>query len=141
MKAYFLLFAGILFLLSCTDQSKNILMPEIKDCDSATIMYYITPGNPKFFSMSKVRNIDSLLPITADVNGKIITGKDSCTTLGKIFFYGKEDVVYPVYFSTDPGCMTFSFIKTGEKYFTKMGAKSKAFLERYRITAKEPGSE
>ncbi len=130
-----------LLLLSCNNKSKNNLMPEIKDCDSATIMYYKTPGNPRFFSMYKVRNIDSLLTITADVNEKVITGKDSCTTLGKIFFYGKGDAVYPVYFSEDPECMTLSFIKTGEKYYTKMSNDTKNVLDLYRLTAKEPGGQ
>ena len=116
-------------------------MPEIHDCDSATIMYYKTPGNPRFFSMTKVRDMDSLAVITKDVNGKLITGKDSCITLGKIFFYGKGEAVYPVYFSGDNTCMTLSFIKTGEKYFTKMSDETKKILDRYQLSAKEPGSE
>jgi hypothetical protein len=141
MKAYFTLVTGILFLLSCTNPSKNNGMPEIKDCDSATVMFYKTPGNPRFFEMAKIKDMDSLDDIIADANGKMITGKDSCTSTGKIFFYGKGDAVYPVYFSTGAGCMTFSFIKTGEKYFTKMGAGSKTFLDKIRLTAKEPGIE
>lgn len=141
MKAYFILFTGILFLLSCTNNSKNNGMPEIKDCDSATIMYYKTPGNPRFFVMAKIKDMDSLDIITADANGKLITGKDSCISTGKIFFYGKGGAVYPVYFSTVEDCMTFSFIKTGEKYFTRMGAGSKIFLDKIQLTAKEPGAE
>ena len=111
------------------------------DCDSATIMYYKTPGNPRFFVMAKIKDMYSLDVITADANGKIITGKDSCISTGKIFFYGKGSAVYPVYFSTGADCMTFSFIKTGEKYFTRMGAGSKIFLEKIQLTAKEPGAE
>ena len=141
MKAYLILITGILFLLSCTGPSKNNGMPEIKDCDSATIMYYKTPGNPRFFVMAKIKDMDSLDVITADANGEIITGKDSCISTGKIFFYGKGSAVYPVYFSTVADCMTFSFIKTGEKYFTKMGAGSKILLDRITLTAKEPGGE
>ncbi|MBK8493885.1 MAG: hypothetical protein IPL50_01970 [Chitinophagaceae bacterium] len=141
MKAYLILFTGILFLFSCTDPSKNNGMPEIKDCDSATIMYYKTPGNPRFFLMAKIKDMESLDIITADANGKIITGKDSCISNGKIFFYGKGEAVYPVYFSTVEDCMTFSFIKTGEKYFTRMGPGSKIFLDKIQLTAKEPGSE
>ncbi len=141
MKTYMLFFTAIFLLLSCTDHSKNNGMPEINDCDSATVMFYKTPGNPRFFEMAKIKNMDSLDDIIADANGKMITGKDSCTSTGKIFFYGKGDAVYPVYFSTGSGCMTFSFIKTGEKYFTKMGTGSKTFLEKIRLTAKEPGSE
>ena len=125
--------------MSCNNKSKNNLLPEIYNCDSATIMYYNEPGNPRFFSMQKLKEMDSLAVITKEVNGKVITRKDSCTTLGKIFFYGKLEAVYPVYFSTDAGCMTLSFIKTGEKYYTKMSDSSKKILDRYRATAKEPG--
>jgi len=141
MKAYFILLTGILFLLSCTNPSENNGMAEIKDSDSATIMYYKTPGNPRFFVMAKIKDMGSLEDITADANGKIITGKDSCASTGKIFFYGKGDAVYPVYFSTGAGCMTFSFIKTGEKYFTKMSSGSKNFLDKMQLTAIEPGGE
>jgi hypothetical protein len=91
--------------------------------------------------MYKIRNMDSLLAITSDVNEKIITGKDSCTSTGKIFFYGKGDAVYPVYFSIGTDCMTLSFIKTGVKYFTKMSDDSKMILDRFRLIAKEPGGE
>ncbi|MBK6633440.1 MAG: hypothetical protein IPG38_03160 [Chitinophagaceae bacterium] len=70
-----------------------------------------------------------------------LPGKTVVSQQGKIFFYGKGSAVYPVYFSTVADCMTFSFIKTGEKYFTKMGAGSKIFLDRIMLTAKEPGGE
>lgn len=141
MKKYIIITISIFLLYSCSDSQKNNQMPEIYDCDSATIMYYKTPGNPRFFFMTKVRDMDSVAAITKDVNGKLITVKDSCITQGKIFFYGKGDAVYPVYFSTDADCMTLSFIKTGEKYFTTMSDAGKKILDSYQLTAKEPGSE
>jgi hypothetical protein len=141
MKKYVLMHCSFLFLLSCNNKSKHNLIGEIKDCDSATIMYYTTPGNPRFFSMTKITVMDSLADIIEDANGKVITVKDSCTTQGKIFFYGKGDAVYPVYFSGETECMTLSFIKTGEKYFTKMSNKTKLTLDFYKIFAKNPGTE
>ncbi len=141
MKKYILLFTGILFLFSCKNDSKNNLIPEIKASDSATVMFYITPGNPRFFVMAKIKDMDSLADIIEDANDKPITGKDSCTSTGKIYFYGKGEAVYPVYFSTDAECMTLSFIKTGEKYFTKMSNDTKKALDLYRLTAKEPGGK
>jgi hypothetical protein len=37
--------------------------------------------------------------------------------------------------------MTLSFIKAGEKYFTKMNKHAKSILDRYQLAAKEPGGK
>ncbi|MEQ1677371.1 MAG: hypothetical protein ABL876_11755 [Chitinophagaceae bacterium] len=104
-------------------------MPEVNDCDSATVMYYHTLGDPRFFNMTRVKNMDSLSAIVRDVNKKLVPAKDSCVTQGKIYFYGKGGAVYPVYFSRKEECMTLSFMKTGEKYFTKMSTAAKEALD------------
>lgn len=126
---YRLIIATLLVsILSCSDKTANGLMPELKGCDSATVIYYHTPGDPRFFNMTRVRNMDSLSAIVKDANQKQVPAKDSCTTQGKIYFYGKGGAVYPVYFSRKDECMTLSFIKTGEKYFTKMSTAGKVIL-------------
>lgn len=114
------------------------MMPEMATCDSAVIMYYHTPGNPRFFNMVKLKDKESLSVIAADANGKVIKSKDTCTSQGKIYFYGKGDAVYVTYFSRIDDCKTLSFIKTGVKYFTRMSSESKELLDKLQKDAKEP---
>jgi hypothetical protein len=136
---------GILFLLTiyfsaigCSGKSKNNMMPELAYCDSATVMFYNTPGNPRFFKMTKVHEKSILSAIAEDVNGKEMSGKESCTTQGKIYYYGKGDEVFVVYFNKDNPCMQLSFIKTAEKYFTKMDKATQKILDHLQKIAKEP---
>lgn len=116
-------------------ETEKKLMPEIAACDSAAVMYYHTPGNPRFFSMTKVYDKGSIEAFSTQVNGSLITGKDSCVTEGKIYFYGKGDAVHVVYFSRVKECMTLSFIKTGVKYFTRMEDNTKQLLEQWQKKA------
>lgn len=113
-------------------------MPEMATCDSAVIMYYHTPGNPRFFNMVKVKDKEWLSLISNDVNGKVTNSKDTCTSQGKIYFYGKGDAVYVTYFSRNDDCQSFSFIKTGVKYFTNMSSETKELLDKLQRDAKEP---
>jgi hypothetical protein len=117
-------------LLSCkSEQGKKNLLPALADSDSAVVMYYHSPGDPRFFNMIKVTEKNPLPVITRDVNDRVIKAKDSCVTQGKIYFYGKAGEVETVYFSRKEDCMTLSFIKTGEKYFTKMSNSTKELLD------------
>ena len=127
-----------LFVTGCKDQSGNNLMPELAACDSATVMYYHTPGNPRFFNMIKVFDKTIITTIAENINDRLIAGKDSCVTRGKIYCYGKGDAVYVIYFTNEPDCMTFSFIRTGEKYFVRMNSNCKKILEDLLKVAKEP---
>jgi hypothetical protein len=132
------LLPGLFFAVACSsDIGKRNLMPEIAGCDSAVVMYYQTPGNPRFFSMTKLYDKTLFAGIDKAVNGKTISGKDSCVTEGKIYFYGKGDAVYPVYFSREKDCMTLSFINTGEKYYTRMGDDVNKQLVEWKKSAKE----
>lgn len=124
--------------MACKDNAKKNIMPEMATCDSAVIMYYHTPGNPRFFNMVKLKDKESLSVIAADANGKVIRSKDTCTSQGKIYFYGKGDAVYVTYFSRIDDCKTLSFIKTGVKYFTRMSSESKELLDKLQKDAKEP---
>lgn len=129
MRRFFIFFLLLFTLASCRNTAKKGLMSEVNDCDSATVMYYHTPGDPRFFNMTRVRDMDSLSAIVRDVNKKLVPAKDSCVTQGKIYFYGKGGAVYPVYFSRKEECMTLSFMKTGEKYFTKMSTTAMEVLD------------
>ena len=126
-----------LLILSCKEPAQKNLLPELTSCDSAAIMYYHKPGNPRFFNMTKLFDKTSLSLIAADINGKIIAS-DTCATQGKIYYYGKGDAVYIAYFTRANECMTFSFIKTGEKYFVKMGDEVKKLLDELQQKAVEP---
>jgi len=119
----------IILFHSCTGTPASGLMEELKQCDSAVVMYYHAPGDPRFFNMTRVKKMDSLAVLVTDVNNKPGQAKDSCNTQGKIYFYGKGGAVYPVYFSRREECMTLSFIKTGIKYFTVMSREAKGILD------------
>lgn len=142
LRHLFIKITIIYFLIvGCKDQSRKNLLPELVTCDSAAVMYYHTPGNPRFFDINKVYDKKVLAAIAKNVNGKIIKAKDTCTTQGKIYFYGKGDAVYSIYFSRLKDCRTISFIKTGEKYFVSMTDATKELLEELHVAAKEPGTE
>ena len=138
-----LLISLSLFLLiaSCKEAKNNNLMPELATCDSAAIMYYNEPGKPRFFNMAKLYDKESISALSENVNGKMATGKESCVTEGKIYGYGKGDAVCVVYFNKSGNCMVLSFIKTGEKYFTRMNKATQKILTDLQKTAKEPGNE
>ncbi len=115
---------------SCKQKTVKIkMLPALAESDSAIVMYYHIAGDPRFFNMIKVNEKNPLPVVTKDVNDKVISAKDTCTTQGKIYFYGKAGAVETVYFSRNKDCMTLSFIKTGEKYFTKMSDKAKELLD------------
>lgn len=111
-------------------------MNEIFQSDSAVFMFYTTPGNPRFFTYTKVKNMKSLVNLYRNVNNTITDSLPGCITQGKIYFYKGKEVVYPVYFNNIDSCATFSYIKTGEKYYTKMDVESKNFLDSLKIIAK-----
>ncbi len=117
------------FIISCKEKTVKNVLPVLVEADSAIIMYYHVKGNPRFFNMKKVIGKNPLPLINADANNSIIEAKNNCITEGKIYFYGKVGAVETIYFSRDPDCMTLSFIKTGEKYFTKMNKATKALLD------------
>lgn len=141
-KLSILTFSISFLIMACKEEkANNILMPELTTCDSAAIMYYHEPGKPKFFNMAKVYDKNAIAALAENVNDKLISGKDSCTSQGKIYGYGKGDAVYVVYFSRGTDCMTLSFIKTGEKYFVEMSEAVRKILDDLEKTAMEPKSE
>lgn len=131
MKLFFLAFGcGLFTIMGCKEVTVKIkMLPAIAESDSAVVMYYHIPGEPRFFNMINVRGKNMLPSIASDVNDRVIDAKNSCTTQGKVYFYGKGGAVEVVYFSREEDCMTLSFMKTGEKYFTKMSKDSKRVLD------------
>lgn len=127
--------------ISCRDDTKRELMKELKTTiDSAAVLYYNTPNNPRFFKYVKVNELKSLSPVISDVNKRVIKKRDDCATQGKIYFYGEEGKVYIVYFADTDDCMTFSFIITGEKYFVKMSESAARLLKELKQKAKKPST-
>lgn len=117
-------------LLSCkSEPGKKNMLPSLSESDSAIVMYYHTPGNPRFFNMTKVYDKAFITRFSEIVNKKTTEVKENCTTQGKIYFYGKKGAVETIYFSRADSCMTLSFIKTGEKYFVKLSKELKLSLD------------
>jgi len=114
------------------------MMDQISLADSAACIYYDKPSNPRFFKVTKVRDIGLLKTVISDVNSGSISGSASCQTLGKFYFYGKGDIVDVVYFSNADSCMRFSFIKNGEKYYARMGEKSQQLIDSLHKKALTP---
>ena len=132
-------FAVLGILIGCEEKGgPNNLLPELYTCDSASIMYYHTPGNPRFFKMTKLADQSSLASIAADINGNTITANDTCASQGKIYYYGKADEVYVAYFNRAKECGTLSFIKSGHKYFVRMSDQVKKLLDELEQKAVEP---
>jgi len=114
------------------------MMDQINLADSAACIYYDKPSNPRFFKVTKVRDMALLKTVIADVNSGNISGSKTCQTLGKFYFYGKGDIVDVVYFSNEDSCMSFSFIKNGEKYFSRMGKDAQQLIDSLRKKAITP---
>ncbi len=116
------------------------MMDQINLADSAALIYYNQPGNPRFFTVTQLHNPEFLSGLIEDINSPQVADDKDCPTLGKLYFYGKGDIVDVVYFSNNDSCMTFSWIKNGEKYFTPMGMASKKFIDSMKNFAREPRS-
>jgi hypothetical protein len=104
------------------------------------IMYYDSPGNPRFFKYIKQYGTNETEQLIRDINGELITNNEECISVGKIYFYGKNGNVDVVYFNNKNECMTFSFVITGEKYFVKMSKGSASLLNSWQSSAREPVS-
>jgi hypothetical protein len=151
MRPIFFVLLMIFSFLSCINHEKKTteqvsseqytpivpkgMMDQIKLADSAVVIYYNKPGNSRFFKVYKIPDLDLLQPVISDVNSVLIEPKDNCLSLGKLYFYGKGDVVDVVYFSDADSCRSFSFIKNGEKYFTLMGDKAQRLIESVKLFA------
>jgi hypothetical protein len=79
-------------------------------------------------SQRKMRESTSESPAAKDMNidVDVTTGSDP----------KKGDVVDVVYFSNADSCISFSFIKNGEKYITRMGKRSQQLIDSINVFAK-----
>jgi len=140
MKRYvfFILLSVFLIGLGACKSGIQNLMPEIKDADSATIIYYKKPPDNRFFKVVKVKKATELATVIQDVNAsaqKQMTA--SCESIGKIYFYKGTEQVYVVYFSA-ANCSKLAFIKNGERYEAQMSNKSSELLSELKIQSIEP---
>jgi len=138
-KYALLLIAGfaLSFLFSCQSEPSK-LMPGLATADSAAIMYYDQPNNPRFFKYTKIFDRKQIEALAHDANGSVIEARDECPTDGKIYLYHPKGVVDVLYFSRAETCNTFSFIVTGEKYFASMSDESRAMIDSLQKNAVEP---
>jgi len=112
------------------------MMDQINMADSAVVIYYEKAADPRFFRVFKIQDLGLLKPVISDVNSVLTDRKGNCQTMGKLYFYGKGDVVDVVYFSNADSCRYFSFIKNGEKYFTHMGDGAQRLIDSVKVYAK-----
>lgn len=127
---------GLFF--SCrTVTIKRKMYPQLYNADSVYLMYYTEPGNPRFFKLVKLYDTLVFRSVSDDVNGNSIDSVAGCTTEGKLYFYEGKDAVHTVYFSRAATCRSLYFIKTGNKYFTKMSDGVKEWLDKMEPQAVE----
>lgn len=141
MKLYtfFWVVMPVLFLLiACQPSGTPNLLSELNSCDSAVVMYYKTPGNPRFFQMVKVYKPELLSSLATNANQPALTGLNDCTSEGKMYYYGDRGEVYVLYFATTDSCKRLSFIKTGEKYGVKLTPRNATILDSLKKFSYEP---
>ena len=127
-----------LSLLACQPSGTPNLLSELNSCDSAVVMYYKTPGNPRFFQMVKVYKPELLNSLAANANQPALIGLNDCTSEGKMYYYGDRGEVYVLYFAATDSCKRLSFIKTGEKYGVKLTPRNAIILDSLKKFSYEP---
>ncbi|MBM3915279.1 MAG: hypothetical protein FJ348_04465 [Sphingomonadales bacterium] len=128
----------VLSLLSCQAPGTPNMLTELSACDSAVVMYYKTPGNPRFFQMVKVYKPELLTSLAANANQPALAGLNECTSEGKIYYYGYRGEVLVLYFTVADSCKRLSFIKTGEKYGVKLSPRNATILDSLKSFSYEP---
>ena len=134
------LVSTVLFFTHCSPTGTPNLLPELSNCDSAVVMFYDTPGNPRFFRIAKIYDKDKLNTIANAANQPAEIAERSCNTQGKIYYYGSKGEVFVLYFTHDAACKSLSFIKTGQKYEVRLPESVYDILEKEEQIAYEPGS-
>jgi hypothetical protein len=131
------LFTSVLYFSCRTVTIKRKMYPQLYKADSAYLMYYNTPGNPRFFKLVKLYDTLAFRPLVDNVNGNIIDSSSGCTTEGKLYFYEGVNAVHTVYFSRQENCQSLYFITGGNKYFTNMNRDVKNWLDKLQPEAVE----
>jgi hypothetical protein len=139
LRIFFLLITAIvLTLLSCQPSGTPNMISELNACDSAVIMYYKTPGNPRFFQMVKLYDMALLSSLATNANQPAVTRLNDCTSEGKIYYYGDRGEVLVLYFTAADSCKRLSFIKTGEKYGVELSPRNVTILDSLKAFSYEP---
>lgn len=108
------------------------MLPLLSTSDSAVVLYYMDPGEPRFYRISKVYNTGFIDQMATAINRRAVKRKLACLTEGKIHFYRSGGAVETIYFSRVDSCRYLSFIKTGEKYVLRMPASVLDSLDHYQ---------
>lgn len=140
-KTFFLTIAllAYIFYFSCkTVTVKRKQFTALYNADSAYVLYYNEPGNPRFFKLTKLTDTLSFRPLVENVNGIVIDSSAGCSTEGKIYFYEGANAVHTVYFSRSENCKSLYFFVGAEKYFTHMTDETKEWLDKIQSAAVEP---
>jgi hypothetical protein len=132
------LFAYVLYFSCKTVTVKRNMFPALFNADSAFVLYYNEPGNPRFFKLTKLTDTISFRPVVENVNGINIDSTAGCNTEGKIYFYEGANAVHTVYFSRSEACKSLYFFVGAEKYFTRMTHETKQWLDKFQEKAVEP---
>ena len=134
------LLAYVIYFSGKSVELQRKMIPALFNADSASVIYYNTPGNPQFFKASKVTDTASFHPIVENINGIIIDSIAGCSTDGKIDFYEGANAVHTVYFSRSESSLSFYFYAGAKKYFTRMTNETKQWLNKFQDRAIEPGA-
>jgi hypothetical protein len=132
------LLAYVLYFSCKTVTLKRKMLPALFNSDSAFVMYYNEPGNPRFFKVSKLTDTVAFHPLAENVNGIVIDSTAGCSTEGKIYFYEGDNAVHTVYFSRSEACKSLYFFVGAEKYYTRMTHETKQWLDKLQEIAAEP---
>ncbi len=114
---------------------------ELKASDSAAILLFDKPADPRFFKYVSVTDISSIENIVDDLDDQhVFQDNQTCKSNGKIYWYGEGDRVFTVYLCFKDSCPSFSVIQNGEKrYFMMSKTSASLFTEMLRY-AKRPRS-
>jgi hypothetical protein len=147
----------VFFFFSCqTSDRKKALVPapimqqmpepkkwqdELKASDSAAILLFDKPADPRFFKYVSVTDISSIVNIVNDLDDQnVFQDNQTCKSNGKIYWYGEGDRVFTVYFCFKKSCPSFAVIQNGQKRYFMMSGTSAFLLTEMLRHATRPQS-
>lgn len=113
----------------------------LKASDSAVILLFDKPADPRFFKYVSVTDISSIENIVDDLDDQhVFQDNQTCKSNGKIYWYGEGDRVFTVYLCFKDSCSSFAVIQNGEKRYFIMSGSSASLLTAMLRHAKRPQS-
>lgn len=117
------------------------LQDDLTAADSAAILLFDKPADPRFFKYVSVPDISSIVSIVDDFLEKnAFQDMQTCKSNGKIYWYGEGDRVSTVYLCFKDSCPSFAVIQNGEKRYFMMSRTSVSLLTEMLRHAKRPQS-